>query len=146
MTEDPYSSYSFLLERTAKKVKQYAQKQFRQQGFNITVDQWSVLKRLYGNNNLKQNEIAELTFKDNPTLTRIIDLLCEKGLALREMNPGDRRSFLISLTPKGRSKVETISPQVAEIRHNAWKGLGENDFLQFQHVLNTIYNNLDEET
>ena len=142
MNEEVFSSYSFLLDRTARRVKQYAQQRFKELGFNITVDQWMVLKHLYEHEEMKQNELAELLFKDNPTLTRIIDLLCEKGLTVRNVHPNDRRSFIVSLTKDGIKKVEQLTPKVKQIRLQAWKGLTEKDFNHFQKVLNSIYENL----
>lgn len=142
MNEDAYNAYSFLLDRTARRVKQYAQQRFKELGFNITVDQWLVLKHLAENEESKQNELAELLFKDNPTLTRIIDLLCDKGLTERKMNPSDRRSFMVKLTKEGAKKVEQLKPKVKEIRLKAWDGLSERDFSQFKKVMNTIYQNL----
>jgi DNA-binding MarR family transcriptional regulator len=142
MNEDLYNSYSLLLDRTARRVKQYAQQQFNEMGFNITVDQWVVLKNLYEKEGMKQNELAELLFKDNPTLTRIIDLLCEKGLTVRNLHPSDRRSFVVGLTKEGVKKVEQLGPKVKDIRLKAWDGLSDRDFNQFKKVLNTIYQNL----
>jgi DNA-binding MarR family transcriptional regulator len=142
MNEDLYNSYSFLLDRTARRVKQYAQQRFKELGFNITVDQWIVLKHLHGHDQMKQNELAEILFKDNPTLTRIIDLLCEKGLTVRNVHPNDRRSFMVSLTKEGVKKVQQLSPKIKDIRFQAWDGLSERDFNQFKKILNTIYNNL----
>lgn len=140
--EERYNAYSFLLDRTARKVKQFAQRRFKEMGFNITVDQWLVLKLLYEREGLKQNELAELVFKDNPTLTRIIDLLCEKGLTERNMHPDDRRCFMVSLTSKGRTKVKEMLPNIQEVRLKAWEGLSERDFNHFRRILNTIYENL----
>ncbi|HEY5824811.1 MAG TPA: MarR family transcriptional regulator [Cyclobacteriaceae bacterium] len=144
MNDDAYSSYSFLLDRTARKVKQYAQQRFKEKGFNITVDQWLVLKHLSEHEEMKQNELAELIFKDNPTVTRIIDLLCQKGLTERKLHPSDRRSFIVSLTKGGTKKVEQLKPKIKDIRLKAWEGLTERDFNQFKKVLNSIYKNLDE--
>ena len=143
MAEERYSSYSFLLDRTARRVKQYAQQKFKEMKLNITVDQWLVLKHLYANESMKQNALAELLFKDNPTLTRIIDLLCEKGLTLRQPNPTDRRSFHVALTRQGKKKVEQLKPKIEKIRLKAWEGLSRDDFSQFKRVLDTIYNNLE---
>jgi len=144
MNDDTYSSYSFLLDRTARKVKQYAQQRFKEKGFNITVDQWLVLKHLSEHEEMKQNELAELIFKDNPTVTRIIDLLCQKGLTERKLHPSDRRSFIVSLTKGGNKKVDQLKPKIKDIRLKAWEGLTERDFNQFKKVLNSIYNNLNE--
>jgi DNA-binding MarR family transcriptional regulator len=142
MKEDLYNAYSFLLDRTARRVKQYAQQRFKELGFNITVDQWLVLKHLSEHEEMKQNELAELIFKDNPTLTRIIDLLCKKGLAERKLHPADRRSFIVSLTKEGEKKVEQLKPKIRDVRFKAWEGLSERDFNQFRKILNTIYDNL----
>lgn len=142
MNDDQYSSYSFLLDRTAKRVKQYAQQRFTELGFNVTVDQWIVMKHLYEHDSMKQNELAEFLFKDNPTLTRIIDLLCEKGLTVRNVHPADRRSFMVSLTKEGTKKVEQLSPKIKAIRLKAWEGLSDRDFNQFKRILDTIYKNL----
>jgi DNA-binding MarR family transcriptional regulator len=140
--DETYNAYSFLLDRTARRVKQYAQQKFSELGFNVTVDQWLVLKNLYENDQMKQNELAERMFKDNPTLTRIIDLLCEKGLTIRKIHPSDRRSFIVELTKDGQKKVEQMKPQIREVRLKAWEGLTDKDFKKFKKILNTIYQNL----
>lgn len=143
MNEEIYSEYSFLLDRTARRVKQFAQQRFKVLKFPVTVDQWLVMKHLYENEAMKQNELAELLFKDNPTLTRIIDLLCNKKLAVRNPHPTDRRSFVVALTKEGRKKVEFMRPKIKDIRLQAWEGLTEKDFNQFKKVLNAIYRNLE---
>jgi DNA-binding MarR family transcriptional regulator len=146
MTQELFARYSFLLDRTARKVKQYAQQQFKQAGFDVTVDQWLVLKNLAENPQLSQTELANLVFKDHPTLTRIIDLLHKKGHVLRVQHPQDRRSFQLHLTEAGVEKVAELRPKVLEIREKAWENLTEVDFLEFKRVLNTIYKNLDDQT
>lgn len=143
MTEELYNSYSVLLDRTARRVKQYAQQKFKEHKFNVTVDQWLVLKHLYENEGMQQNVLAEILFKDNPTLTRIIDLLCEKGMTIRKPHPSDRRCFHVTLTRQGRSKVEQMKPKIQKIRLKAWEGLSKDDFKHFQKVLDTIYKNLE---
>jgi DNA-binding MarR family transcriptional regulator len=143
MTNEKFSTYSFLLERTARRIKQYAQQRFNSENFDITVDQWLVIKNLRNSNDLNQSELAELTGKDCPTLTRIIDLLCKKELTERRMDANDRRSFIIHLTKKGEDAVSNWSPKVAEIRMKAWENLTEDDYENLKRILNTIYNNLN---
>lgn len=143
MNEELYNSYSVLLDRTARRVKQYAQQKFKEMKFNITVDQWLVMKHLYENEGMKQNELAEILFKDNPTLTRIIDLLCDKGIAVRKQHPADRRCFHVMLTKQGKAKVEQMKPRIQHIRLKAWDGLTKDDFKQFKKILDAIYNNLE---
>ena len=142
MQKEPYNMYSFLLDRTARRVKQYAQVIFTSKGFDITLDQWMVLKNLHEYEDLSQKELAERCGKDQPTLTRIIDLLTKKQLAERRVHPTDRRSFIVHLTELGKAKVLELSPQIKDIRTKAWDNLNEKDFEQLERILNTIYKNL----
>lgn len=141
--EERYNTYSFMLNRTARRVKQFAQQKFKEFDFGITVDQWTVLKVLSENATMNQSELAKTTFKDTPTLTRILDLLVDKKLVERVMDQNDRRKFRVLLTLAGTEKVEEMKPKVAEIRKKAWNNLTTQDFDHFKMVLDTIYNNLN---
>ena len=143
MTIKKFDSYSYLLDRTARRVKQYAQQKFSAGNFNITVDQWLILKNLDNDRYLKQTELAELTGKDTPTLTRIIDLLCKKGFTERVIHKTDRRSFTVHLTENGRQLSNELSPKVGDIRMKAWEGLSEADYEDLKRILNKIYQNLE---
>jgi DNA-binding MarR family transcriptional regulator len=137
-----YSRYSFLLDQTARRVKQYAKQRFRELGWTITIDQWAVLKQLYDKGEVNQRELATNTFKDHPTMTRIIDLLKAKELIERKPHPNDRRSFIIALTAEGNAMVEDCLPEVQKIRMKAWENLSEKDFHEFKRILESIYQNL----
>jgi DNA-binding MarR family transcriptional regulator len=140
--KEPYNQYSLLLDRTARKVKWYAQQQFKELGFDMTVDQWLVMKLTDENEALSQRELAALMYKDMPTVTRIVDILCTKGLVEREESPADRRVSILKLTEEGREKVTNSRKQVRSIRLKAWEGLNERDFDEFNRILNKIYENL----
>ena len=100
------------------------------------------MKNLNENERLSQTELAHLVFKDHPTLTRIVDILCKKGYVERVQHPEDRRSYQLNLTKKGIDKVTNLKPQIAMIRQKAWENLDEKDFGEFKRILNTIYDNL----
>ncbi|PRD48601.1 MarR family winged helix-turn-helix transcriptional regulator [Sphingobacterium haloxyli] len=143
MKKEQYTQYSFLLDRTARRVKQYAQTAFSQKSFDITIDQWSILKALYNKDQMTHKELAEKTGKDQPTLTRIVDIIIKKELVERVGHPADRRCLLIQLTTNGKKKVKELSPEIAQIRMKAWENLSEEDFKNFTRILNTIYDNLN---
>ncbi len=140
--KEPYNQYSLLLDRTARKVKWYAQKRFTELGLDITVDQWLVLKLTDENDELSQKELAKLMYKDMPTVTRIVDILSTKGLVQRVENPADRRVSVLKLTQEGLNKVVNTRSQIRSIRLKAWEGLNEQDFQEFNRILNKIYDNL----
>ncbi|MBD3748483.1 MAG: MarR family transcriptional regulator [Sphingobacteriales bacterium] len=142
MATEKFSTYSYLLDRTNRKIKQYAQKKFKEEDFDITVDQWLILKNLSIHNDQNQSQLAELTGKDHPTLTRILDLLCKKNLVERRASPNDRRSFIIHLTELGIQKQVAWAPKVAKIRMKAWENLSGKDYEDLKRILNTIYQSL----
>jgi DNA-binding MarR family transcriptional regulator len=134
----------FILERTAKRMKQYFQQKLAQTDADITVDQWVVLQELDREEGLSQLEIGRATFKDAPTITRIIDLLCKKGLTRRTPDPEDRRRFRIQLTGKGRQKIGEVLPTVKSFRREAWQGLKEEEVDRLVSTLNKIFENLND--
>lgn len=146
MATELFSTYSYLLDRTARKVKQYAQRRFNAESYDITVDQWLIIKNLNQYNDMNQSQLAEITGKDHPTLTRIIDLLCKKELTERRIHPFDRRCFTVHLTEQGKERVMQWSPKMAEIRMKAWENLTKDDYNNLKRILDTIYNNLDTNT
>ncbi|WP_026842792.1 MarR family winged helix-turn-helix transcriptional regulator [Citrifermentans bremense] len=91
--------------------------------FDLTPVQWSVLTRLAEQDGLPQKQVAETTFKDQPTTGRILDRLVEKGLVRRDGNPGDRRGFLIFLTEEGRCLRDRIVPVATQMNEDASNGL-----------------------
>jgi DNA-binding MarR family transcriptional regulator len=135
-------NYGFLLERTSKKLKQTLQRTFNDIGAGITVDQWVILYELHIHGSLSQNQLGENTYKDAPTVTRIIDLLAKKGLVRRNSSDVDRRKYFIDLTKKGNKTIEELLPTVIEFRKKGWRGLRKADLAELSHILNSVYDNM----
>lgn len=68
----------------------------------LTVQMCGVLIRL-GEGPLSQHELGEQLGIDRTTVVELIDELERKGIVTRRRNPDDRRSYLLTLTPKGRT-------------------------------------------
>ena len=77
----------FILERTAKRMKQACAQTLREANIDLTVDQWVLLQELDKEDGLNQFELAERTYKHAPTVTRIVDTLAAKGLLQRQLEP-----------------------------------------------------------
>lgn len=135
----------FVLERTAKRLKQYFQQQLAAAETGITIDQWVVLQVLDKQDGASQLDIAKATFKDAPTITRIIDLLCKKELTQRNSDPDDRRRFRIHLTEAGKGKIKEVLPIIKAARDVAWAGLSDESIDEMVRVLNTVFDNLNGE-
>ena len=128
----------YTLEKSIKVYRKFAQNQILKQGYDITIDQWLVLKTLQENEQLPQNQIAELVFKDYASITRIIELLVQKQYIHRKMNVMDRRKFELEITEKGNKMIEDIYPIVMENRKQALSGLGDDEVKQLKELLEKL--------
>ena len=127
----------YTLEKSIKVYRKFAQHQILKNGYDITIDQWLVLKTLQENKHLSQHQIAELVFKDFASVTRIIELLVQKQYVDRKINASDRRKFDLGITEKGNKIIEDIYPIVIENRKQALTGLTAED-------INTLKNQLEK--
>lgn len=135
--------YGLLIERCSKKLKHEFQKELYKLGYDITVDQWVIIYELFTRGTLSQIELATSTYKDAPTVTRIIDLLINKNYLQKTACPKDRRKFLISLSAKGKEMVEDIHPHLMNFRKKGWGTLSHEDFLTLQRIMNQIFDNFE---
>lgn len=134
-------AYFFKIDTTIKKIRNALQKQLTEAGFDLTVDQWVLVDHIFRKQGISQNELAELTFKDPPTVTRIIDLLEKKGLVERGPAAGDRRKFNLYLTKNGEVIYNEAFPIVADIRRKGWGAMDESDYQHFVRIMDSIYQN-----
>ena len=141
--DEAHIRYGFYIEKTSKKIKQTLQRKFNTLDSGITVDQWVILNTLYTEKGLNQYEIASKTYKDAPTVTRIIDLLTKKGLVKRVIDENDRRRFKIFLTDQGLSKVKKLLPMVIKIQKQGWGDMGQEDYQILMGILDKIFLNMD---
>jgi len=134
-----------ILERTLKIIRQNVLQIFRDLELDITTEQWVILDSLHQQDGQSQTDLANSNFKDAPTLSRIIDLMCKKDLTKRQRSEEDRRSFNIFLTTKGKDIYQKAYPQILKLRKKGWKNLTDDDFTTFQRLMNQIYQNFDEQ-
>ncbi|GGH54514.1 MarR family winged helix-turn-helix transcriptional regulator [Dyadobacter endophyticus] len=139
--QSDHRAYFFKIDTTIKKIRNALQKQLTEAGFDLTVDQWVLIDHIFRKQGISQNELAEMTFKDPPTVTRIIDLLEKKGLVERGPAAGDRRKFNLFLTKSGEAIYNQAFPIVADIRRKGWGSLSDADYQHFVRIMDSIYQN-----
>ena len=139
-----HRAYFFKIDTTIKKIRSALQKQFNEAGFDLTVDQWVLIDHIARNQGISQNGLAELTAKDAPTITRILDLLTKKKLAEKQLSQADRRRFDVFLTPAGLAKFKQVLPVVVELRRRGWNDLSDEDYAHFVRIMDSIYQNFSE--
>ncbi|NCC09060.1 MAG: MarR family transcriptional regulator [Bacteroidia bacterium] len=114
---------------------------FRQNGLDISPEQWTVLLFLWEKDGVTQQELCNATFKDKPSMTRLIDNMERQHLVVRIADKKDRRTNLIHLTKDGRELEEKTRLVTSRTLKEALKGITTDELKVSQEVLRKIFFN-----
>jgi len=131
----------YFLVRTTRVVKLAFHHAFNQLGVDLTPEQWVILEQLYHTNDQSQKDLADDSFKNAPTISRIIDVLCKKGWTERIKGKKDKRVIYVHLTKDGKNIVESVIDRVEGIRAKGWDNLSKADYKTILRILNQIFDN-----
>jgi len=131
----------FLFERTTRVIKLRFHQLFKELNVPLSPEQWVVLDILYPNNCLTQKEIVERSFKDAPSISRIILKLINHEFITKKVDTKDKRVYNIELTSKGHDLVEKIYPKVREVREQGISSLSAEEIDALRHNMNIIFDN-----
>jgi len=116
---------------------------FKKKGFKVTHEHWSILRILWDEEQLPQTKIAEKTKKDRPNITRIVDVLEKNGYVQRTIDPDDRRIQNVTLTDKGKTIEDTLTPLAMHFLEDAFAGVTKDEYTCFTNVLEKLIQNLN---
>jgi len=134
--------YSFVTGKASTAIARRLQKKFNNAGLNITIEQWSVLYHLWKEDGRSQQQLCNATFRDKPSITRLVDNLEKLNLVKRVPSENDRRINLIYLT-KNAQKLEEETMQIAdETLSEALKTVPPDRIDVCKEVLQIVYDNL----
>jgi len=141
--KDQDKKVGYFLERTTRIVKLSFHQAFNKANIDITPEQWVILDSLSKNDGQSQTQLGGKSFKNAPTISRIIDVLSKKNMVERRPVPGDRRIFQIYLKEEGVNVIKKSQPIVAELRAKSWQNLSEADYEHFIRIVNQVFENLE---
>ncbi|GAB0157075.1 MarR family transcriptional regulator [Chryseobacterium sp. Alg-005] len=121
------------IDKAIRAYRNYAQRQLKANGFNITIDQWLIIKAILENPGITQSEIGDLVFKDNASVTRMIDLLAKSGFIIRHPHPEDRRKANLEVTESGVKIIKDVQNLIENNRKLALKGVSKKEL----EIMNT---------
>ena len=134
----------YTLEKAIKSYRQFAQRRLNELEHDITIDQWLTLKTIHDNPGIPQREIAASVFKDQASVTRIIDTLVQKGFLQRKVNPEDRRRFKLELSKIGELALSELDPVIQQNRNAALQGLQVAEVNSMRDQLERIIHNCNQ--
>ncbi len=135
------NAIGFLFESTTRIIKLRFHQLFKEHNINITPEQWVVLDILYPENILSQKQIVEKSFKDAPSISRILLKLIKIGYIDKQADEIDKRLFRIQLTDSGRETVKLLHPSVFELRDIGLEGFTEEEIVNMKEGINKIFEN-----
>lgn len=130
--------FFYSLESAIKSYRRFAQARIERSGFDITIDQWLVLKTLQESPEASQQEVAAAVFKDFASVTRIIQLLESKKYVRRSAHESDGRRSSLRLTRAGAALVSDLEPVIRANRRQGVRGLKPAEVKRMREMLAII--------
>jgi DNA-binding MarR family transcriptional regulator len=134
--------YSFITGKASIAIARRLQKKLNATGLNITIEQWSVLYHLWKEDGLSQQELCNATFRDKPSITRLVDNLEKAGLVKRIASETDRRINMVYLTKQAQKLQEQTMELAEETLNEALRGVPAEKVEMCKEVLLIVYDNL----
>jgi DNA-binding MarR family transcriptional regulator len=138
--------YSFISGLASTAIARRLQKKFNVSGLNLTIEQWSVLYHLWKEDGRSQQDLCNATFRDKPSITRLVDNLEKLALVKRVADERDRRINKVYLTANARKLQESSMLLAEETLNEALEGVPAAQVDLCKQVLQKVYDNLSTTT
>lgn len=136
--------YSFITGKASTAIARRLQKNFKQSGVDITIEQWSVLYHLWKQDGLSQQQLCDATFRDKPGITRLIDNLEKVKLVKRIPSKNDRRINRVYLTKQAHNLQNKTIELANQTLNEALSGVTNGQIEIAKEVLQMVYDNLQQ--
>ena len=123
-------------------IKQTMTDDFKEEGFNLTPEQFLVMDTLWDEGVLTQQQIANITMRDKNSIVKLIDGLENRKLVKRVSNPKDRRQNLIRVTPYSLKIREKVNECAFKSVQSIIKGISEEELETFIGILAKLEKNM----
>ncbi len=134
--------YSVINGMATTAVARRLQKNYRQAGLEITIEQWSVLYHLWKEDGLSQQELGIRTFRDKASITRLIDNLEKLELVTRVASKEDRRINLVCLTETAKPLQQLTYELANQTMNEALQNITKEEIEIVKNVFQRVYDNL----
>ena len=141
---DRTEGFGVYLDRTLKKIQNTFLKTFSENGIDLTIEQWVILRRVHLlGEQASQSEISALNFRNRATTSRVINKLHKKGYLEKLRFEDDDKRFKLSITSQGILLMKRTLPLIIGIRKMSTENITDKDFDIFLKVLSQIWENHD---
>jgi len=117
---------------------------FVQAGHKISAEEWAVLLMLWQEDGRLPSGLADLTFRDRTTVTRLLDGMEKKQLIERRADVQDRRKMRVFLTSHGQNLEAALKPIAQDMIVQTLAGLSVEEVAQLTLLLRKMTLNLTD--
>ena len=141
-----FTEFTKSVSRAQIKFKSFLRGKFREHNVDITFEMLQILLRLWEQDRINQQELANFTFKDKASLTYLIDNLSKRNLVARMEDASDRRNKLIVLKPEGAKLKSIVMPMIEEMYTVAGNGITVEQMKNGIEIFQKMHSNLERVT
>lgn len=129
------------LGKTVKMIDYFLQESFESNNLDITKEQMIVLKKLYNQDGLYQNELARLIFRNKSSLARLLSKMESKNYISRKSSKEDKRIKKVFLTDTGKEVFEKAVPLIQNMLSKMEETITSDEKEQMITILKKVQHN-----
>jgi DNA-binding MarR family transcriptional regulator len=137
---DDSVGYTFNI--VANLLKKELNEEFKRVGLDILAEQWALLYRLNEKGGINQQELAELTSRDNASVTRSLVVLERKNIIERRQLGQDRRHRYLYLTVEGQQMLPELINCADRVLKRATQGISPRELSFMNGMIQQMIKNL----
>lgn len=115
---------------------------FQAAGHHVSPEEWAVLLILWKDTEQTPGAIADATFRDRTTVTRLIDGMVKKQLVERDVDPHDRRKSIVRASDHGAGLKDELVPIAMELIAESLEGIDPKEIEITVRTLKAMTHNL----
>lgn len=128
--------------KTMKHIDLFIQGKLAEKGIHLSRQQAILLKILFHDGPLPQNDLAFLTDRDKASLTRLLKTMEKKNLVARISSTDDKRVNMVHLTKHGEKTLNELMPLFLEIVMQMQTDITEDEQKVVIRVMQKIQENI----
>jgi DNA-binding MarR family transcriptional regulator len=121
--------------------RQKGKKMLADMNYDLTFEQVFVLQILEEKDGLKLGDLADKADRERTTMSRMVDGLEKRNLAVRVPDKYDKRQKLVYLTKLGKRRNEQMVPLVDKFIETVFKGVNKKQIESTLETLRAIFGN-----
>ena len=106
--------------------------------YALTSEQYVIMKSIEENPDITPTQLADITFKDKTTITRMINTLVKNEMLVRIPKEDDRRAYKIKWSSKGSKVMAEILPITEDVIDKLRSQFSPKDLEIFLNILEKL--------